>query len=84
LNPAKSILDVDEGKMLGHIIVEERVKVDLERVEAIQKVPLPLNKKSLQSFLGQINFVRQFIPNLVELMKLVVKLLKKDVKYEWT
>jgi hypothetical protein len=84
LNPAKSILGVDEGKLLGHIIVEDGVKMDPERVEAIQKVPLPPTKKALQSFLGRINFVRRFIPNLAELMKPLLKLLKKDAKYEWT
>jgi hypothetical protein len=84
LNPAKSILGVDEGKLLGHIIAEDGVKMDLERVEAIQKVPLPQTKKALQSFLVQINFVRRFIPSLVELMKPLLKLLKKCVKYEWS
>jgi hypothetical protein len=90
LNPAKSILGVDEGKLLGHIIAKDniiakdRVKMDPERVEAIKKVPLPPTKKALQSFLGQINFVRWFIPNLAEMMKPLLKLLKKDAKFEWT
>jgi hypothetical protein len=83
LNPAKSILGVDEGKLLGHIIAKDGVKMDPKRVEAIKKVPLPPTKKALQSFLGQINFVRRFIPNLVEMMKPLLKLLKKDAKYEW-
>ena len=57
--------------------------MDPERVEAIQNVPLPPTKKSLQSFLGHINFIRRFIPNLAELMR-PLKLLKKDDKYEWS
>jgi hypothetical protein len=84
LNPAKSILGVDEGNMLGHIIAKDGLKMDPERVEAIQKVPLPPTKKSLQSFLGQINFVRWFIPNLAELMKPLLKLLNIYAKYEWS
>jgi hypothetical protein len=83
-NPAMSILGVDEGKLPGHIIVEYGVKMDTERVKAIQRVPLPQTKKALQSFLGQINFIKRFIPNLVELMKPLLKLLKKDAKYEWS
>jgi hypothetical protein len=77
LNLAKSILGVDKGKLLGHIIAKDGVKMDPERVESIQNVPLPPTKKDLQSFLGQINFVRRFIPNLVEMMKPLLKLLKK-------
>jgi hypothetical protein len=83
LNLAKSVLGVDEGKLLGHIISKDGVKIDPERVEAIKKVPLPQNKKALQSFLGQINFVRRFIPNFAEIVKPILKLLKKDVKFEW-
>ena len=47
LNPTKSIFGVDEGKLLGHIISKDGVKVDPERVEAIKKVPLPHNLKAL-------------------------------------
>ena len=84
LNPSKSIFGVDEGTLLGHIISKDGVKVDPERFEAIKKVPLPQNLKSLQSFSGEINFIRRFIPNLAELMKPLQNLLKKDAKFEWT
>jgi hypothetical protein len=83
LNPAKSVFGVTEGKLLGHIISKEGVKLDPERVEAISKVPLPASKKALQSFLGQTNFAHRFIPNYAEIMKPIYKLLKKDVKFEW-
>jgi hypothetical protein len=69
---------------LGHIITKDGVKMDPERVQAIQHVPLPQTKKALQSFLGQINFVRRFIPNLAKTLKPLQRLLKKDVKFEWT
>ena len=68
---------------MGHIISKDGVKIDPERVKAIKDVPLPINVKSLQSFNGQINFIRRFIPNLVDLMKPLHKLLKKDAKFEW-
>ena len=41
LNPAKSVFGVTEGKLLGHIISKDGIKIDPERVEAIQKIPLP-------------------------------------------
>ena len=84
LNPVKSVLGIEEGKLLGHIINKDEVKVDLERIEAIQKISLPKNVKGLQSFNGHINFIRRFIPNLAELMKPMQTLLKKDVKFIWT
>ena len=83
LNPAKSIFGVTEGKLLGHIISKDGIKIDPERVEAIQKIPLPHNLKSLQSFLGKTNFLRRFIPNYAEIAKPIQSLLKKDVKFLW-
>jgi hypothetical protein len=47
LNPAKSVFGVTKGKLLGHIISKDGVKLDPERVEAIGKVPLPISKKAL-------------------------------------
>ena len=84
MNPTKSVLGFEEGKLLGHIISKDGVKVDSKRIEAIKKIPLSTNVKVLQYFNGHINFIRRFIPNLAELMKPSQKLLKKDVKFEWT
>ena len=56
LNPAKSVLGIEEGKLLGDIINKDSVKIDPEKVEAIRKIPLPKNVKTLQSFNGHINF----------------------------
>jgi hypothetical protein len=75
LNPSKSFFGVIEGKILGHIISKYGVKLEPERVEAIGKVPLPIYKKSLQSFLGQTNFVHRLIPNYAEIVKPIYKLL---------
>lgn len=58
LNTAKSVFGVTEGKLLGHIISKDGIKIDPERVEAIQKIPLPHDLFSLQSFLGKTNFLR--------------------------
>jgi hypothetical protein len=37
----------------------------------------------LQSFIGKINFLRRFIPNLVELLRNITNMLKKDTKIRW-
>ena len=83
LNPAKSVFGVTRGKLLGHIICKDGVKIDPERVEGIAKIPLPSTKKGLQSFFGKINFLRKFIPNLAEVTKPLNRLLRNDVKFQW-
>lgn len=35
LNPKKSLFAMDEGKILGHIISKEGIRIDPSRVEAI-------------------------------------------------
>ena len=35
LNPQKSTFGIDEGKLLGHIVFKEGIKIDPERVQAI-------------------------------------------------
>lgn len=38
LNPRKCALVVTKGKLLGHLVGKEGVKIDPERVEAIDKI----------------------------------------------
>ena len=66
LNPRKCIFGVIEGKLLGHIVSREGVKIDPKRVAAIEKVQKPKNVKGIQSFFGQVNFLRRFVTNFTE------------------
>jgi hypothetical protein len=73
-----------EGKLLGHIMSKEGIKVDPKRVEAINTINIPRNKKEIQSVLGKINFLIIFVPNFVEIIKLIIDMLKKENKVKWT
>ena len=68
LNPKKSHFAMQEGKLLGHIVSRDGIKIDPKRVEAIDTIAIPRNVKEIQSFLGKINFLRRFIPNFVEML----------------
>lgn len=84
LNPRKCIFVVHEGKLLGHIVSKEGITIDEERVRAILELPLPSHKKGLQSFIGRINFLRRFIPNIANLLKPLTSMLKKNTVFSWT
>ena len=45
LNPRKSNFALEEGKLLGHIISKDVIKIDPARVIAIMKVEEPRSKK---------------------------------------
>ena len=53
---------------LGHIITSDGIKPVPSKVEAIVKVPKPVNVQELRSFLGLINYYGKFIPNLSTLL----------------
>jgi hypothetical protein len=84
LNPKKSLFSMKEGKLLGHIVSVEGVRIDPSRVEAIHTLSLPRSRKEVQAFLGKINFLRRFISNFVELVKHITTMLKKGNEVKWT
>jgi hypothetical protein len=84
LNPKKSLFAKKEGKLLGHIVSAEGVRIDPDRVEAIQALSLPRSKKEVQAFLGKVNFLRRFVSNFAELMKHITTMLRKGHEIKWT
>eukprot|EP00253_Pinus_taeda_P035115 PITA_35115 len=84
LNPKKSLFGLEEGKLLGHIISKDGIRIYPDKIQVILQVSHPRNIKELQAFLGKINFLRRFIPNLAELIRLLNNKLKKDSKVKWT
>ena len=78
LNPKKTLFGLEEGKLLGHIISKEGIRIDPARIEPILNISPPRNIKELQDFLGKINFLRRFISNLAEIIRELNNMLKKD------
>jgi hypothetical protein len=84
LNPKKSLFAMQKRKLLGHIVSIEGVRIDPDRVEAIQALSLPKSKKEVQAFLGRINFLRRFVSNFAELVKHITTMLRKGNEVKWT
>jgi hypothetical protein len=84
LNPKKSLFAMQEGKLLGHIVSAEGVRIDPDRVESNQALSLPISKKEVQAFLGRINFLRRFVSNFAELVKHITTMLRKGNEVKWT
>ena len=45
---------------------------------------MPHNKKSMQSFMGTINFVQRFVPNFSQIVKPLQQMVKQSVQFKWT
>ena len=83
LNWEKCHFMVDQGIVLGHIILEKAIEVDKEKVDLISKLPSPMNVKTVRQFLGHAGFYMRFIQDFLEIAKPLYKLLEKDAKFEW-
>ena len=47
LNPKKTMFGLQEGKLLGHIILEEGTKIDPKMIDGILQINHPRNIKEL-------------------------------------
>ena len=53
LNPKKCTFGVTKGRLMGHIVWKNEVKIDPERVAEIDKVPKTKMSKEYNHFLGK-------------------------------
>ena len=85
MNPLKCAFGVSAGKLLGFIINEKGIEIDPKKIEAIKNVKIPTCKKDLQSFLGKVNFLRRFVPNLFGIVNVFAPILwlKDETEFAW-
>ena len=69
---------------MGHCIIKEDIVVDPKKVWAITDMPAPGTIGDLRRFLGMINYVGKFIPNLTTVLKPLQDLTEKDVMWTWS
>ena len=61
LNWEKCHFMVNQGIVLRHVISNQRIEVDKEKIELISKLPSPTNVKIVRQFLSHAGFYRRFI-----------------------
>ena len=67
---------------LDHLITGDCLKPDPEKVAAIMKMQKPTDIKSMQWFIGFVNYLAKFLPNLSTICEQLRKLPCKDAY--WT
>ena len=61
LQKAKCKFSVKEIKFLGHILSENGLQMEEEKMEAIKKFPISETIRKVQSYFGVCNYYRKFI-----------------------
>ena len=83
LNSEKLTVGATQVEYFGHLITDEGLKPDPEKIKAIKMMPPPTNKKELQTVLGMITYLSKFAPQLSETTKPMRDLLKDDIEFSW-
>lgn len=76
LNKDKCKFERTEITYVGHILSAEGVKPDQEKGWTIQDMPEPEEKAGLFKFLGMIQYLAEFVPNLSDMS---APLLENDI-----
>ncbi|XP_047984727.1 uncharacterized protein K02A2.6-like [Leguminivora glycinivorella] len=90
LNEQKCIYKVKQVHFLGHELSKHGVKPLPKYMESITTFRLPITIEELQSFLGLVNYVNKWLPNLATRTEPLKELLRKklgkksDIRPYWT
>ena len=58
------------------------IKLDPAKVDAIINMPLPKSKADLQRFMGMVNYIGKFLPNLSQITAPLRNMAKKDTLFD--
>ena len=84
LNQDKLDVGVKSLTFMGHQISENGLQPDPQKVSAILQMRAPEDLPELRRFVGMVNYLAKFLPNITTLMQPLNNLLKKDVSWNWS
>ena len=83
LNPQKCTFGVTAGKLLGFLVSDREIEVDLSKIKAILEMPPPKSEKEIRGFLGRLQYISRFIAKLNSTCEPIFKILRKNEPHEW-
>ena len=66
----------DEVQFLGYVVLSQGIRMEDERIEAVQNWPEPKSVRDIQVFIGLVNFYRQFIRGFSKIAAPLTSMLK--------
>jgi hypothetical protein len=84
VDPDKCKWHQEEVEFLGCMVGKNGVRMSEDKIQVVKDWPTPRTVKDIQSFLGFVNFNRQFIQNFSKIAIPLTKLTKKENPWDWT
>ena len=83
LNSEKCSFSVDKLKFLGHVISRDGVSADPDKTKAILQMKPPTNITELRRFMGMVNQLGKFSPNVAQISQPLRELLSTKSAWVW-
>lgn len=84
LKPKKCLFFRPEVKYLGHIISQDGVSPDPEKVEKVKDYPTPKTPTEVRQFMGLASYYRRFMQGFSKIASPLYALTCKDATFQWT
>ncbi|GAQ93161.1 putative retrotransposon protein, partial [Klebsormidium nitens] len=84
LCPTKCLFGASEAEHLGHIVRENQLLPDPEKVKAVASWMTPINVSEVRAFLGMVGYYRHFVANFSRMAKPLHHLTKLGTAFEWS
>lgn len=74
---------IKEVSFLGHLPSAEGIRLDPQRIPAVQNMETPTNVSDVRSVLGMANDLGRFLPNIAQKTVPLWELLKTSTEWAW-
>lgn len=75
---------VSEMEFMGLLLTRKGLQTPEKKLSAIQALKAPENKSEVRSFMGLIQYLARFIPDLANRAEPIQRLTRNDVSWRWT
>ena len=72
----------DQIRYVGHVLSGKGLKADPEKIRAVQDMNQPQSVRRLMTFLGFIQYLGKFMPNMADISAPLRKLTQRDVEWK--